>query len=64
MKAVRQDCSSQTTKIQCTFIDLKKALDTVDHLLLLGKCDANNFWGPVLNLLKSYLKNRQQNIAT
>ena len=46
------------------FIDLKKAFDTVDHILLLEKCDAYGFRGSVFDLLKSYLKNRQQYVAT
>ena len=31
---------------------------------LLEKCDAYGFRGPVFHLLKSYLKNRQQYVAT
>ena len=61
---MRQDWNSNTTKTQCTFSDLKKAFDTVDHILLLEKCDAYGFWGPVFDLLKPYLKNRQQYVAT
>ena len=64
IEEVRQDWDSNTTKTQWTFIDLKKNFDTVDHILLLGKCDAYGFLGPVFDLLKSYLKNRQQYVAT
>ena len=53
IKKVCQDWNSNTTKTQCTFIDLKKAFDTVDHILLLEKCDAYGFRGPVFDLLKS-----------
>ena len=35
IEEVRQDWYSNTTKTQCAFIDLKKAFDTVDHILLL-----------------------------
>ena len=59
---VRQDWDSNTTKTQCTFIDFKKAFDAVDHILLLEKCDS--FRRPVFDLLKSYLKNQQQYVAT
>ena len=64
IEEVSQDWDSNNTKTQCTFIDLKKAFDTVDHTLLLEKCDAYGFRGPVFDLLKSYLKNRQQHVAT
>ena len=64
IEEVRQDWNSNTTKTQCTFIDLKKAFDTVDHIRLLEKCDAYGFRGPVLDLLKIYLKNRQEYVAT
>ena len=64
IEEVRQDWDSNNTKTQCTFIDLKKAFDTVDHTLLLEKCDAYGFRGPVFDLPKSYLKNRQQYVAT
>ena len=56
IEEVRQDWNSNTTKTQCTFIDLKKAFDTVDHIHLLEKCDAYGFRGPVLDLLKYLLK--------
>ena len=32
IEEVRQDWDSNTTKTQCTFIDLEKAFDTVDHI--------------------------------
>ena len=53
IEEVRQDWNSNNTKTQLTFIDHKKAFDTVDHMLLLEKCDAYGFRGPVLVLLKS-----------
>ena len=45
---VRQDWNSNATKTQCTFIDLTKAFDTVDHILLFEKCAAYGFRRPVL----------------
>ena len=44
IEQVRQDWDSNTTKTQCTFIDLTKAFDTVDHNLLLEKCDAPHIY--------------------
>ena len=64
LEEVHQDWNSNTTKTQCTFINLKKAFDTVDPILLFEKCDAYGFRGPVFDLRKSYLKNRQQYVAT
>ena len=48
----------QHKKTQCTFIDLKKAFDTVDHLILLNKCYNYGIRGQIYNLVKSYLNNR------
>ena len=44
----------------CTYLDLKKAFDTVDHKVLLGKCYNIGLRGHVFNILKSYLTNRSQ----
>ena len=44
----------------CTFLDLKKAFDTVDHTVLLGKCYHMVLRGHAFNILKSYLTNRSQ----
>ena len=38
-----QDWNFITMKTQCTFNDLKKAFDTVDHMFLPKKCDAYGF---------------------
>ena len=48
----------------CTFIDLKKAFDTVDHSILLDKCHRIGLRGPVLKILKSYLSNRVQYVLS
>ena len=53
IEEVRQDWNFSITKTQCTFIDLKKAFDAVDHIPLLEKCDAYGFRGPVFDLIKS-----------
>ena len=44
----------------CTFIDLKKAFDTVNHELMLKKCEHYGLRGTVLKMLESYLKDRLQ----
>ena len=41
-----------------SFIDLKKAFDTVDHQILLQKLNYNGIRGLPLELLKSYLTNK------
>ena len=44
----------------CTFLDPKKAFDTVDHTLLLGKRYNIGLRGHVFSILKSYLTSRSQ----
>ena len=41
-------------------LDLKKAFDTVDHEILVGKLEKYGFTNSPLKLIKSYLSNRQQ----
>ena len=43
-----------------TFIDLKKAFDTVDHQILLQKLRVYGLAGKEINWFKSYLDNRKQ----
>ena len=43
-----------------TFLDLKKAFDTVDHQILLAKCSSYGLRGHILKVLKSYLSSRFQ----
>jgi len=42
------------------FLDLQKAFDTVNHVLLLGKLEACGITDDALNLLASYLADRKQ----
>ena len=42
------------------FLDLQKAFDTVNHVLLLGKLEACGIRDNALNLLASYLADRKQ----
>ena len=58
VEEIRENIHVQHKKTQCTFIDLKKAFDTVDHLILLNKCYNYGIRGQIYNLLKSYLNNR------
>ena len=45
------------------FIDFKKAFDTVDHSILLGKLEHLGIRGLPLELIRSYLSNRKQYVV-
>lgn len=47
-------------KVSTIFLDIIKAFDTVDHGILLEKCEFYGIRGPALDFLRSFLSNRQQ----
>ena len=57
---LRKNWDNQNTVTKCTFVDLQKAFDTVDHEVLLNKCASYGLRGHVLKILESYLKDRYQ----
>ena len=49
---------------QICFIDLQKAFDTLDHNILLNKIEKYGFRGPIYHIVKNYLDNRWQFVAS
>ena len=49
---------------QSCLVDLKKAIDTINHDLLLAKLEKYGFRGRILCLLKNYFTNRFQFVET
>ena len=54
------DALDKKLRVAGVFLDLIKAFDTVDHRILLKKCEFYGLRGATLGLLCSYLQNRQQ----
>lgn len=42
------------------FLDLKKAFDTIDHMIMIKKLNNAGFRGPFLNLFQDFFKDRHQ----
>ena len=53
-------CLDEKIPSTCVFIDLKKAFDTIDHVILLSKLHDYGFRGPIVSVLHSFLSNRKQ----
>lgn len=53
----------KTRVVSALGLDLTKAFDSVDHVLLLRECEKAGLRGPVLDLLKSYLSERVQVVS-
>ena len=51
---------NEGNKIGTIFLDLCKAFDTLDHLLLIAKLEAYGFNSLSLEFMKNYLINRKQ----
>ncbi len=52
--------NNEQTNCSAAFLDLREALDTVDHQILLGKLPWFVLSGHIFQLIKSYLTNRRQ----
>ena len=55
LEDIRVNKQSKANEIKVTFLDLKKALDTVDHSILLEKCSDYGLRGKTLNIIASFL---------
>lgn len=60
LTTIINDVLDKGFKIGAIFLDLMKAFDTVDHELLLKKCEVYGLRGKSLNFLRSFLSNRYQ----
>ena len=60
IEEIRSNLHNNSEKTKCTFLDWKKAFDTVDHNILLQKCYRYGLRGPIYNILMSYLSKRMQ----
>ena len=60
VEEIKENFHVKDNVTKCTFLDLKKAFDTVDHNLLLQKCQRYGIRGKILEIVKSYLSDRKQ----
>ena len=57
------DLRDKNNIVSSTFIDIRKAFDSVNHKILLDKLEHNGVRGQTLQLFTSYLSNRMQYIS-
>ena len=57
IEEIRSNLHNNSKKTKCTFLDIKKPFDTVDHNILLQKCYRYGQRGLIYNILKTYLSN-------
>ena len=55
------ECPSRETR--AVFLDISKAFDKVWHGGLLHKLESNGISGPLLNLIRDFLSERQQRVV-
>ena len=60
IESVRQDWEDAIAETKAVLIDLKKAFDTIKHIILLENLSTLGLRVHMQNLLQSYLSNRQQ----
>ena len=60
LEDIRVNKQNKANEIKVTFLDLKKAFDTVDHRVLLVKCSDYELKGITLNIIASFLHERTQ----
>ena len=54
-----RDSLDSNQHVIALFLDLSKAFDTINHILLIRKLEHYNFSNEAVNLVKEYLKNRK-----
>ena len=60
LEDIRMNKQSKANEIKVTFLELKKAFDTVDHRILLEKCSDYDLRGKTLSIIASFLHDRTQ----
>ena len=60
LEDIRMNKQNNAIEIKVTFLDLKKAFDTVDHHILLQKCSDYGLRSKTLSIIASFLHDRTQ----